>query len=79
MEFFKLAFVVSEQKEKQHVLAEHIAHFLSRVLKEQYLSNTTSALVPVPKPKGSASNLDDHRGIAVGSALAKLYSIVLLK
>ena len=79
MEFFKLAFVVSEQKEKQHVLAEHIAHLLSRVLKEQYLSNTTSALVPVPKPKGSASNLDDHRGIAVGSALAKLYSIVLLK
>ena len=29
--------------------------------------------------KGSVSNLDDHRGIAVGSALAKLYSIILLK
>ena len=78
MDFLKFAFSLSEQG-SEHVLAPHLTHLLNRVLREQYLNNTTSALVPVPKPKGSASKLDDHRGIAVGSALAKLYSIILLR
>jgi len=78
MDFFKFAFMPAK-KATEHILTKHLTYLLNRVLGEQYLDNTTSALVPVPKPKGSASNLDDHRGIAVGSALAKLYSIILLK
>ena len=37
-----------------------------------------SALVPVPKPKGRPDVKDDHRGIAVGSVLAKLYAITIM-
>lgn len=39
----------------------------------------TVALVPVPKPKGNPDCFDDHRGIAVGSAVSKLYSMVMMK
>ena len=35
-----------------------------------------SALAPVPKPKGRPDVKGDHRGIAVGPVLGKLYSIL---
>ena len=35
----------------------------------------TSALAPVPKPKGRPDRMDDHRGIAVSPVLGKLYSL----
>ena len=38
-----------------------------------------SALTAIPKPKGDLSNMDDYRGIAVGNALAKLYSTLLMQ
>ena len=37
------------------------------------------ALAPVPKPKGNPDDMDDHRGIAVGQSIAKLFSITLLR
>ena len=37
------------------------------------------ALAPVPKPKGNPDKRDDYRGIAVGQAISKLYSLVLLR
>ena len=36
-------------------------------------------MVPVLKPKGKVTCKDDYRGIAVGSALSKLYSLILLR
>jgi len=77
VEFFK--FAAPAKHELTHGIAEHLTHLLNRVLNDHYLNNTASALIPVRKPKGSASKLDDHRGIAVGSALSKLYSMILLK
>ena len=37
------------------------------------------ALTPVPKPKGNPDIQDDYRGIAVGGAISKLYSMVMLQ
>ena len=79
MEFYKYATIDTDDS-TENVLADHITHLFNRVLQEDYLAGgKVSALVPVPKPKGDASNQDDYRGIAVGSALSKLYSMVLLK
>ena len=38
---------------------------------------SVNALVPVPKGKGDPSVHDNYRGIAVGSAISKLFSMVL--
>ena len=80
LEFLKHAHFTDEEGEHHHVLIEHITHVLNKTLHEKYLSSCdTSAIAPVLKSKGNPLNKDDHRGIAVGGALAKLYSLVLLK
>jgi hypothetical protein len=33
----------------------------------------------VPKPKGNPLSMDDHRGFAMGPALGKLFSLMLMK
>ena len=38
---------------------------------------STSVIVPVAKAAGDPSNYDSYRGIAVGSAIAKLFSMVM--
>ncbi len=39
----------------------------------------TCTITPVPKAKGNPSDPDSYRGIAVSTALSKLFSIVLMK
>ena len=83
MEFLKHAVleVYMEGKcVKHNILAGHITHLFNSVLRKGYpRSWTTGVVVPVPKSKGSLDNMDDYRGITVGRALAKLYSMVMLQ
>jgi hypothetical protein len=66
-------------KRKARLLAGPLACLFSRVFSEGYPPEWgTCALTSVPKPKGDPRNRDDYRGIAVSSALSKLYSLVLL-
>jgi hypothetical protein len=51
----------------------------NRVLEEGYPKHwASSALAPVPKPKGNPNNKDDYRGIAVGNSISKIFSLCLL-
>jgi hypothetical protein len=80
MEFFKCAVTCDAGALRCNVLAEHIAYVFNQVLLVGYPKSwTVGAIVPVPKPKGNADNKDDYRGITVGVALSKLYSMVLLQ
>ncbi len=83
MEFLKHAVTVfcdGGREVKCHVLADHITHLFNMVLRQGYPASwSTGAVVPVPKPKGSLDNRDDYRGITVGNALSKLYSMVMLQ
>ena len=61
-----------------HVLAPYITHVFNLVLQNGYPAEWAAcALTPVPKPKGNPAVMDNYRGIAVGGALSKLFSIVL--
>lgn len=80
MEFFKCAVMRDVDGVMHNVLAKHIAYVFNQVLTFGYPESwTVGAIVPVPKPKGNADNKDDYRGITVGVALSKLYSMVLLQ
>ena len=84
MDFFKYAFVEvcvdGKADIKHYVLADHITHVFNMVMKKGYPKSwVTGAVVPVPKSKGSLDNMDDYRGITVGCALSKLYSMVMLQ
>jgi len=64
---------------EEHMLVGPITHLLNRVFREGYpIAWHLGATTPVPKPKGSLDVRDDYRGITVGNALAKLYSLVLM-
>lgn len=77
-EFFALAFDPSAE-EVQNVLVPVLTHVFNVVMRQGFPSSWAgSALTPVPKPKGDPSLMDCYRGIAVGNALSKLYSMVLL-
>lgn len=80
VEFFKRAVCDDpDNNETTYILAPYITHLFNQVLTQGYPSHwATAALAPVPKPKGDHQSMDDHRGIAVGPAIAKLYSIALL-
>lgn len=55
-----------------------LTSILNRVWREGYPNHwSTSAVVPVPKPKGCVSNMDDYRGIAVGTSVSKILSLCL--
>jgi hypothetical protein len=63
-----------------HVLATTVARLFDLVFTGGSYPESWGqcALVPVPKPKGDPKDRDSYRGIAVGPALGKLYSMVLL-
>jgi hypothetical protein len=64
---------------RQFVLAPMLTRLFNLVLQGSYPEDwATCALAPVPKPKGDPTVRDNHRGIAIGPALGKLYSLVLL-
>jgi hypothetical protein len=64
---------------EEHLLSGPITHLLNRAFREGYPTAWhLGATTPVPKPKGSLDVRDDYRGITVGNALAKLYSLVLM-
>ena len=64
---------------KTNVLVRHITYLFNHALQNGFPKSwKTGVVVPVPKPKGNRDNMDDYRGIAVGGALSKLYSMVML-
>jgi hypothetical protein len=79
IEFLKYAEVSVERHHTQNVLLQHLTFLFNHVLRYGYPQAwSIGAVVPVPKPKGDIHNKDDYRGITVGQALSKLYSMVLL-
>ena len=61
---------------REFVLAPELTALCNAVMNDAYPTAwQTSALVPVPKPKGRPDRKDDHRGIAVGPVVGKLYSL----
>lgn len=65
------------QRTRQFLLAPTITQIFNAVLQGCYPEEwRTSALSPVPKPKGQPDVFNDHRGVAVSPVLGKLYSIV---
>ena len=84
MEFYKYAFFEVDVENgkifKVYTLASHITRLFNVVLKKGYPKSwAIGALTPVPKPKGNPDIQDDYRGIAVGGAISKLYSMVMLQ
>lgn len=79
MEFFKYA-LAGEPGQKVNVLIPVITSMFNRVLREGYPKSWSKGVIaPVPKPKGNPSTMDDYRGITVGKAISKLYSLVIMK
>lgn len=82
-EFLQQAFVQGRDERgrpcRYYVLGPAITHIFNSVLRGQWPEAwSTSALIPVPKPKGRPDRKDDHRGIAVSPVIAKLFAIVML-
>jgi Reverse transcriptase (RNA-dependent DNA polymerase) len=62
---------------RSFVMAPAITQVFNAVLNGAYpVEWQTSALAPVPKPKGRPDVKDEHRGVAVSPVLGKLYSMV---
>ena len=77
-EFFREAWVQGAGGPASNALVRPMVYLFNRVLREGYPEGwRVSAVCPVPKKAGAVER-DDHRGIAVGTALAKLFSLVLL-
>jgi sorting nexin-29 len=77
-EFIREAWVLGDGGERVQVLLDTIVRLFNRVLQEGYPERWRVGVVcPVPKKPG-ATDKDDFRGIVVGNAVAKLYSMVLL-
>lgn len=61
---------------REFILAPMLTELCNKVMDGAFPSAwQTSALAPVPKPKGRPDRKDDHRGIAVGPVLGKLYAL----
>lgn len=76
-ELFVYAF--PEADEELHALLPVITRMFNLIFGGDYPRQWAEcALIPVPKSKGDIQNQDDYRGIAVGTALSKLYSTVML-
>ncbi len=68
-----------ERNHTHNVLLQHLTFLFNHVLQYGYPQAwSIGAVVPVPKPKGDIHNKDDYRGITVGRAFSKVYSMVLL-
>jgi len=78
-EFYKHARYHDGQGRITYVLAPYLTRVFNAVLRGGYPADwAVSALVPVPKPKANHSSCDGFRGIAVGPALGKIYSMLLM-
>ena len=67
---------VGAKTSREFMLAPVLTSLCNAVMDDAYPHAwQTSALVPVPKPKGRPDRKDDHRGIAVGPVVGKLYSL----
>jgi len=76
-EFFVHAFPTDDKS--LHVLIPEITHTFNLVFGGEYPKEWAEcAIIPVPKSNGDPTDKDDYRGIAVGNAVSKLYSTVLL-
>ncbi|MFN7883799.1 MAG: RNA-directed DNA polymerase, partial [bacterium] len=63
-----------------HLLLPEVTQVMNLVFGGAYPQDwAISALTAIPKPKGDPKNMDDYRGIAVGNAMARLYSTLLLQ
>jgi hypothetical protein len=61
-----------------HLLAPCLAHLFNQVLRGTYpLEWGQCAVAPVYKGKGSTTDMDSYRGIAVGTATSKLFSTII--
>lgn len=79
-EFFKQASYHDDDGRVVNVLVPYLVCLFNAVLKGGYPREwAIAALVPVPKPKADHSTCDGFRGIAVGPALGKIYSMLLLQ
>jgi hypothetical protein len=78
-EFFSQAFCFLEGGEgRSYALGPVLASLFTSVLHGGYPEVwCTSALAPVPKPRGRPDVMDDYRGIAVSAVVAKLFSLCL--
>ena len=81
-EFFNQAYSQVEGPDgkpmRYYVLGPVLARLFTAVLQGGYPDAwRTSALAPVPKPKGRPDLRDDYRGIAVSAVVAKLFSLCL--
>lgn len=65
--------------DQNHQLIDTITHVFNKVIHGSYPTNwAASAIVPVPKGKGVKTDMDNYRGIAVGSVFGKIFSLCLL-
>jgi hypothetical protein len=64
----------------EYVLAPVMTAVFNAVLRGEYPEAwSVGALCPVPKSKGDPTVFDNNRGIAVGPALGKMYSMVMMQ
>ena len=62
----------------QNILVPIITKLFNRILSDDYVSQCAdSAITPIPKSKGFPTEYDNYRGIAVGSVLPTIVSMVL--
>ena len=79
-EFLKYASWYSIDGQHHNALSVPLMLLFNRVLREGYPHHwSTATLAPVPKPKGRADVRDDYRGIAVSSALSKVFSMLIMR
>lgn len=77
-EFMMDATVDVGEGKSVNVLVPCITRLFNAVFTDHYPEEwAVAALVPIKKPKGDPVVYDDYRGIAVGTAISKLYSTVL--
>jgi hypothetical protein len=80
VEFLKYAEYDCPEEGKVNVLLDSLTQIFNLVFLHGYPKIwAVGAIVPVPKPKGNPDSKDDYRGITVGVALSKLYSMILLQ
>ena len=65
--------------ESESLFVQALTNLFNLIWKSSYPSQwAASALVPVPKPKGSIHDKDDYRGIAVSNSIGKIFSLCML-
>jgi hypothetical protein len=89
-EFYRHAYIehsfVDPATRQRHSMREYaLAHTLAMVFNKLQESGgghqpwAMRSIAPVPDPKGTPLSMDDHRGIVMGPALGKLFSLMLMK